>query len=112
MRTIGTVKISTNPAPSRMRDDSESARTNCRAGIRCSQIVNVATVISIDAGRYSGVVTAEISVPKIDGQVISTALSQSPSGRSRSRVRTSNPATITYGDQARHSDILARLLSK
>ena len=51
MRTMGTVKINTNPAPSRVLDDSEKAARNSRPRMRCSATVSNAATSTMNAGR-------------------------------------------------------------
>ena len=51
MRTMGTVKMSTKPAPSSTRDDLVNARCSSGNFIRCRKKVTATTAIRMVPGR-------------------------------------------------------------
>jgi len=92
-RTMGTVNTNTNPAPTSTRVDSLKAARKAPRSMRWSTVVASAATMSMVPGRYSGVLTAPIPVPKMSFAWKSSILSHAPTGRPGNRVRTRSSAT-------------------
>ena len=94
MRTIGMVKISTKPAPSKVREDSPTAAFNSENFMRCRKKVASTTITMMPPGRYKNSMLPDRPFsPRILLQPSTRLFKKNAFTSALTRDSTSNPAS-------------------